>query len=101
MYVYNVLVSMPITEEYKHQLRAAVPEGRVTFARYEDLDDAQLAADDVRGGGGEGAHHREAALVHLVGLREGECCRRLMVAGTDLRRYRCCDVCAAMRVVGR
>lgn len=47
MYLYNVLVSMPITEEYKHQLRAAVPDGRVTFARYEDLDEAQLAAFDA------------------------------------------------------
>ncbi|NLX83737.1 MAG: D-2-hydroxyacid dehydrogenase [Clostridiales bacterium] len=47
MSLYNVLVSMPITPEYQRRLRAAVPRAQVSFQRFEELGDTQLAAFDA------------------------------------------------------
>lgn len=39
----KVLVSMPITEEYKAQFRQALPEADITFARFTNVSDKELA----------------------------------------------------------
>lgn len=42
----NVLVSMPLKPEYKEAFQQALPGARVTFSRFEHLEEQQLAAFD-------------------------------------------------------
>ena len=43
----KVLVSMPMRPEYKERFAQAVPGAQVTFARFEELNETQLAAFDA------------------------------------------------------
>ena len=43
----NVLISMPLTDEYKEQFVKTLPGARVRFARFEELTDEELAGFDA------------------------------------------------------
>ena len=60
----KVLVSMPITAEYKEQFARALPEAAFTFARFTDLDAQQLAGFDLVVG-----NPGEETLSQLTGMK--------------------------------
>ncbi len=47
MHLENVLVSMPLTPEYREQFKKTLPGAKVRFARWEELRDDELAALDA------------------------------------------------------